>query len=273
MIKVERPKGSTPKGLVRKGLAELRKHRNLEPQERKFKAYSADPVKEKLAELFGRKCMFCESLLAGSQPGDVEHYRPKGKVVVYPKTDDVPAQVAPGYYWLAAKWPNLLLSCADCNRPRTQDDCDGNARVIGKANFFPLADETKRASGPWFVLSEEPLLLNPCIDDPADHLVFLEDGRVEPRLIDGEPSPKGKASIYYLGLARAELLQMRARHARMVRAAIRHTVDALEGHRDPGADLEDLVSFLNPKEAYVAFSRMLIHKHMNKYIADLNLPV
>ncbi|VVM76589.1 hypothetical protein PS664_02066 [Pseudomonas fluorescens] len=96
---------------------------------------------------------------------------------------------------------------------------------------------------------------------------------MEPRLIDGEPSPKGKASIYYLGLARAELLQMRSRHARMVRAAIRHTVDALEGHRDPGADLEDLVSFLDPKEAYVAFSRMLIHKHMSKYIADLNLPV
>ncbi|UVL75890.1 hypothetical protein LOY24_14200 [Pseudomonas putida] len=273
MIKVERPKGSTPKGLVRKGLAELKKHRDLDPKDRKFKAYSDDLVKEKLAELFGRKCMFCESLLAGSQPGDVEHYRPKGKVVICPKTKDAPAQHAAGYYWLAAKWPNLLLSCADCNRPRTQDDCDGNARVIGKANFFPLADETKRASGPWFVFKEEPLLLNPCIDDPADHLVFLDDGRVQARLIDGAPSRKGEASIYYLGLARAELLQMRARHARMVRAAIRHTVDALEEHRDPGADLEDLVAFLDPKEAYVGFSRMLINKYMGKYIAALNLHV
>lgn len=108
----------------------------------------------------------------------------------------------------------LLLSCADCNRPRTQDNCDGNARVIGKANFFPLADETKRASGSWLVLRGEPLLLNPCIDDPADHLVFLEDGRLGPCLTDGEPSPKGKASIYYLELARAELLQMLAWRAR-----------------------------------------------------------
>ena len=273
MIKVERPKGSTPKGLVRRGLAELKKHRVLEPKKRKFNAYSDDPVKEKLAELFGRKCMFCESLLAGSQPGDVEHYRPKGKVVVCPKTDDAPALLAPGYYWLAAKWPNLLLSCADCNRPRTQDDCDGNARVIGMANFLPLADETKRASGPWLVLREEPLLLNPCIDDPADHLEFLEDGRVKARSVDGVPSRKGEVSIYYLGLARAELLQMRARHARMVRAAIRHTVDALEEHRDPGADLEDLVAFLDPKEAYVGFSRMLIDKYMSKYIVALNLPV
>jgi hypothetical protein len=273
MIKVVRPKGSTPEGLIRKGLAELKKHRNLEPKAREFKAYSADPVKEKLAELFGRKCMFCESLLAGTQPGDVEHYRPKGKVVVYPKTAHAPAHVVPGYYWLGAKWPNLLLSCADCNRPRTQDDFDGNARVIGKANFFPLADEAKRATGPWLVLREEPLLLNPCVDDPADHLVFLEDGRVEPRLIGGVPSPKGRASIHYLGLARAELLQMRARHGRMVLAAIRHTVAAFEGGREPGADLEDLVSFLDPKEAYVAFSRMLIHKHMRNYIADLGLPI
>ncbi|MNJ71810.1 hypothetical protein D3C77_683990 [compost metagenome] len=66
---------------------------------------------------------------------------------------------------------------------------------------------------------------------------------------------------------------MRARHGRMVRAAIRHTVDSLEGGREPGADLEDLVTFLDPKEAYVAFSRMLIHKYMGKYIADLDLPV
>lgn len=273
MIKVERPKDSTPDGLIRKGRAELRKHLTLEPEARVFKAYSDDSVKEKLAELFGRKCMFCESLLAGTQPGDVEHYRPKGKVVVYPKTPTAAAHVVPGYYWLAAKWPNLLLSCADCNRPRTQDDFDGNARVIGKANFFPLADETKRANGTWRVRQEEPLLLNPCIDDPDDHLVFLEDGRVEARWIDGAPSPMGKASIHYLGLARAELLQMRARHGRMVRAAIRHTVGALEGGRDPGADLEDLVAFLDPKEAYVAFSRMLIYKYMNRYITDLNLPV
>lgn len=271
MIKVERPKGSIPAGLVLRGRAELRKHLTLEPKKRVFKAYSENPVRERLTELFGRKCMFCESLLAGTQSGDVEHYRPKGKVVVYSKTATSAALVVPGYFWLGAKWPNLLLACADCNRPRTQDDYDGNARVIGKANFFPLADETKRANGTWRVRQEEPLLLNPCIDDPADHLVFLEDGRVVARLIDGMPSSKGKASIHYLGLARAELLQMRARHGRMVLAAIRHTVNALEERRDPGADLEDLVAFLDPSEAYVAFSRMLIHKHMSQYVASLGL--
>lgn len=33
---------------------------------------------------------------------------------------------------------------------------------------------------------------------------------------------------------------MRARHGRMVLAAIRHTLAALEERREPGADLEDL---------------------------------
>lgn len=273
MIKVDRPRDSTPPDLILKGRDELRKHLTLEPKKRVFKEYSSEPVRKKLTELFGRKCMFCESLLAGTQSGDVEHYRPKGKVVVYPKTTAVAAHVIPGYFWLGAKWPNLLLSCSDCNRPRTQDDFDGNARVIGKANFFPLADETKRAIGTWRVRQEEPLLLNPCIDDPAEHLVFLEDGRVQARLIDGVPSAKGEASIYYLGLARAELLQMRARHGRMVRAAIRHTISALKEGRDPGADLEDLEAFLMPKEPYVAFSRVLIYKYMRQHLAALGLSV
>ena len=273
MIKVERPRDSTPVGLIRRGRAELRKQLLLEPKKRVFKEYSSDAVRGKLAELFGRKCMFCESLLAGTQSGDVEHYRPKGKVVVYPKTATAAAHVIPGYFWLGAKWPNLLLSCSDCNRPRTQDDFDGNARVIGKANFFPLADETKRANETWRIRQEEPLLLNPCIDDPAEHLVFLEDGRVAARVIDGVPSAKGEASIYYLGLARAELLQMRARHGRLVRAAIRHTVSALKEGRDPGADLDDLEGFLMPHEPYVAFSRMLIYKHMSEHVAALGLAV
>lgn len=279
MIKVDRPKGSTPKGLFASALKEYRDNLELEKEptfqakDRKFSAYSADPVKQQLNKLFGRKCIFCESLLSGTQSGDVEHYRPKGKVVISPRKGKTPAQEASGYYWLAAKWSNLLLSCADCNRPRTQDDHDGTARVIGKANFFPLADETKRASNPSFVVKEEPLLLNPCVDDPADHLVFSDDGRVEAAIVNGDKSPKGVASIHYLGLARLELLQMRARHGRMVLAAIRHTIAALESGRDPGADLDDLVAFLDPKEAYVAFSRMLVHKHMCQYLSQLGLKV
>ena len=114
-------------------------------------------------------------------------------------------------------------------------------------------------------------MLNPCIDDPDEHLVFLDDGRVEPALINGQESRKGKASIQYLGLARAELLQMRARHRRTVIAAIRHTIAALEEGRDPGTDLDDLLTLLSPKEAYVAYTRTLVRTHMSAYIEALGL--
>lgn len=265
MIKLSRPPGSLPKGLSAAGRRELKLNRLATV--RKFKAYSNEAVKERLAELFGRKCMFCESLLAGTQPGDVEHYRPKGKVVLYPPTAG--GATVEGYFWLAAKWPNLLLSCADCNRPRTQFDHDARKRVIGKANFFPLADETQRAKGHWQLGQEQPLILNPCVDDPTEHLVFREDGGVEPAIINGEPSLKGRTTIHLLGLGRWELLQMRARHRRVVMAAIRHTAAALDAGEDPGADLQDLVDLLSPKEAYVAMTRMLVKKYLGDYLSQL----
>lgn len=272
MIKIERPDISAPPGLSAAAAREIRHNRAaLKSNEKlKFDAYSHKDVKGQLNELFGRKCAFCESILTGTQSGDVEHYRPKGKVIVQALFGPVPAP-KPGYHWLAAKWSNLLISCADCNRPRTQPDYDEVERVIGKANFFPLVSETNRAKGPASLAREEPLLLHPCLDDPEKHLVFLDDGRVEPAQHGTVQSEKGRATIHYCGLARLELLQMRARHRRVVLAAIRHIVAAIESGNDPGADLDDLEVMLDPQEAYVAFTRTLVRTHMGQYLTSLGL--
>lgn len=275
MIEIDRSEKSIPDGLAKDGARELRINRaalkrGLNKDEKlEFNAYSKETVKKALTDIFGRKCAFCESILLGTQPGDIEHYRPKGKVEVV--ASDGQKKKILGYYWLAAKWSNLLISCADCNRPRTQLDYDGSNRVIGKSIYFPLADEANRAKGPVSLHLEEPLLLNPCVDNPAEHLVFLDDGRVEAAKIGGGSSVKGEVTIYYCGLARSELLQMRARHRRIVMTAIRHTVSALESGIDPGADLDDLIALLNPKEAYVAFARSLVRTHMGPYLASLEL--
>ena len=272
MIKVDRPKGSAPPGLakaaakeLRANLVALKKH-----EKQSFAAYSTHDSKAALAQVFGRKCAFCESLLAGTQPGDIEHYRPKGNVIVEDLVTGKRTEL-PGYFWLAAKWSNLLLSCADCNRPRTQLDYDHIGRVIGKSNFFPIANEAYRASGPKGIALEDPLLLNPCVDDPTAHLEFKANGHVDPAVANGVPSQKGLATIRYCGLARLELLQMRARHQRIVMAAIRHTVAALDAGQDPGADLDDLVGFLDRKEAYVALTRTLVRAHMGPFLQSLGL--
>ncbi|WP_122869398.1 hypothetical protein [Pseudomonas viridiflava] len=275
MIKVDRPKDSAPKGFAAAGVKERRRNRiaKIANEKLKFAAYSTKSVRDKLDKLFGRKCAFCESILAGTQSGDIEHFRPKGAVIVESAVPGGDPIKKDGYYWLAAKWPNLLISCADCNRPRTQPDYDNRKRGIGNANYFPRDDESQRATGPRGLRNEEPLLLNPCVDDPAEHLVFLDDGRIEPAIIAGQLSPKGVASIRYLGLARAELLQMRARHRRVVMSAIRHTFAAMKEGRDPGTDLEDLVKLLSPDEAYVAYTRALVREHMSPYLEELRFAI
>lgn len=272
MIKVDRTAIEIPPNLATEGAAELVQNEGALAAGEKltFNAYSREPVKGALKDIFGLKCGFCESLLMGTQPGDVEHFRPKGKVVVVDMVTGAKTSVT-GYYWLAADWTNLLLSCADCNRPRTQTDYDGNKRVIGKSNFFPLANEAHRATKPAMIAAESPLLLDPCRDDPALHIAFTDAGGVRPAIVGGAPSAKGVATIHYCGLARAELLQMRARHRWLVMAAIRHIVNALEAGNDPGADLDDLVRMLEPTEPYVAFTRFLVKEHLGNYLESLDL--
>ena len=86
-----------------------------------------------LEHIFNNKCAYCETDLgAARQPGDADHYRPKG--LVNYKTKPEPewkkykrARAAnysrhpanelnhPGYFWLAYNWKNLLPACKDCN--------------------------------------------------------------------------------------------------------------------------------------------------------------
>jgi len=149
-------------------------------------AYKAADVSVALERLFDRKCAYCESLYVTTQPIDVEHWRPKAEVNV-----EGPQKTRYGYEWLAAEWTNLLPSCIDCNRARNQvvllpgETGAVETRVSGKANQFPLFEEAKRLAGPASPDSEDPCLLDPCIDDGKTHLRFLENGVVRPRDEEG----------------------------------------------------------------------------------------
>ncbi len=73
-------------------------------------------------DYFFGKCVYCESLITNNHPGDVEHFRPKGRVT---DLNNKPVMIKsngkevshPGYYWLAYEISNLMPSCEDCNRP------------------------------------------------------------------------------------------------------------------------------------------------------------
>jgi uncharacterized protein (TIGR02646 family) len=168
-----------------------------------FKAYKRPDVIVALEEMFGHKCAYCESDYGAVAPTDIEHYRPKGAVMGLSGKAE-----KPGYYWLAAEWSNLLPSCIDCNRARRHEYGNG-PELSGKANHFPLLDESKRASAPNGEVGEEPLLLNPTLDDPDEHLEFLAKGLVRPAQPQGTDSVRGKATIDILGLRRHELVRLR----------------------------------------------------------------
>ncbi len=52
----------------------------------RFKVYKHSEVRRALEDLFHGKCAYCESRYIGTQPMDVEHWRPKGRVGDLPAT-------------------------------------------------------------------------------------------------------------------------------------------------------------------------------------------
>ncbi len=161
--------------------------------------YAHDQVKMALKKLFHAKCAYCESILIDDW--DVEHFRPKGKVTE--RKDH------PGYYWLAYEWHNLYPSCKHCNESRVDKaswDDSTSGGTGGKMNQFPLADETMRAMSPQDdITKEQPLLFDPCADDPSQHLGFDPLGQIYAR----NNSPKGKETIKICFLKRKGLYDER----------------------------------------------------------------
>lgn len=189
-----------------------------------YKVYRDDTVKQALNEAFGFKCAYCESSYGATQPVDVEHYRPKGEVVT--RTGRT---LRPGYYWLAATWDNLLPSCIDCNRARTQATDEEGSRLVGKANLFPLVDERRRVRRPGSLVNEKPLLLHPYFDQPENHLEFGPEGVVRAVEDPAEPHgecPRGRATKEVLGLNRRGLVMARAAHRRLVEVQLERVADA-----------------------------------------------
>ncbi len=150
--------------------------------------YGHESVKKKLKTIQSKKCCFCEAKVPHIAHGDVEHFRPKGGVQMTNQ-----AQLTkPGYYWLAYDFSNLFYSCQICNQTH-------------KKNFFPLLNENKRAKSHHDDhLQEESLILNPSLDAPDEHLIF-EGEFIKPK----NNSIKGKMTIKYVGLDRADLEEQR----------------------------------------------------------------
>ena len=130
-------------------------------REFKFDAaiYGHAEVKQALVAMHHGKCCYCESKVRHTGPGTIDHHRPKA--AVQQAVGD--PYIRPGYYWLAYQWENLLFSCVACNQTH-------------KRKLFPLRDPVQRAQSHLDTLAqEEPLIIDPSRENPADFISFREE--------------------------------------------------------------------------------------------------
>ena len=158
---------------------------------------------------FHGKCAYCEQTITGDQHGDIDHYRPKGRVTdaanqIVCVMVNGRHRVHPGYYWLAYDWKNLLPACGLCNR---ESNTKGGKR-IGKGSRFPVAGAY--ASAPGEEVHERPVLLHPCFDDPDEHLEVDDTG-----LLIGT-TDRGRMTVRLLGLNQRNLPEGRKKQMEVV---------------------------------------------------------
>ncbi len=201
MIRIIKP-AKPPAVLTIKGKSKRRTHSAAYTKgAKKFdfdaKIYTHKTVKEELIEAQHDKCFLCESKITHIAFGDVEHFRPKGG---YRQSEGDSLQ-KPGYYWLAYEWSNLFLACPLCNQ-------------LFKKNLFPLRNPKARAISHKNKLNhEEPLFIDPAIDNPEEYISFREE--IAYPINDNS---KGKTTINSLGLNRPKLNERRLEVYRRLRA-------------------------------------------------------
>jgi len=164
--------------------AEVRRKQKLESSER---APINRQARDGLLKLFHNKCGYCESELGTSSPGEIDRFRP------FTDASNLSGEGSADHYgWLSADWDNLYTACPACAR--------------AKRSLFPVEGQRADVLTPIEVVRqiEKPLLVDPCYDDPAQHLKFVDTGFVEAL------SPRGEATIKVLNLNRQGLV--RARH-------------------------------------------------------------
>lgn len=148
-------------------------------------------IRTRLLAMTRHTCAYCERALGdddGRQPMVLAHQRPPWGAVGGDGSVDFTS-----YRWLSYEWTNLYPACPDCVRIR--------------GTRFPVRGPRATTAGE--VAAEDALLLDPCVDDPHEHLDYLPDGTVAAR------TPRGQVTIEVVALNRDALV--RARRAALKR--------------------------------------------------------
>ncbi len=247
--------------------------------------------------MFHGKCAYCESSIIAVCPGDIEHFRPKGRYE-YITSEGKQAKHKPGYYWLAADWDNLLLACPFCNQTNTHKVFKNGQwvkEVQGKLDQFPLFDEGSRLTievGQLFFSNKNSyissfqgeedvrLLLNPCVDDVKSYFQYLDDGLIQPKEnLNRLELARAENSIRVYALQRVGLVQQRRQKIIEIKAQIqriREYICALDKvgnilftNRIEGilkVEMKVLRDFMEPGKPYAGMARYFINLYFQNLI-------
>ncbi len=216
-------------------------------------------LKEHLIVLFHGKCGYCEAQFISVSFGDVEHFRPKGRV-----DEDKNHK---GYYWLAYEPTNYLPACQICNEAIKRDHFPiEGIRAYSEAD--PLEDE-------------KPLLINPYRDAFEDHLEFFPSTHPE-RKEPGMPAEfpggvkgktlKGGHSISALGLYRSCICDHRLRE---MLYALKDIKDAYRKLADSNLDKPAWDEFTRSLQMFLSEERPFrtaAYYEMREYLRKLRWP-
>lgn len=199
----------------------IREAGDTKSRERAQSNYRKRPIKNALVAMFHGKCAYCESKITHIDYGHIEHFRPKSR---------------PEFFEHAVEWNNLLLACGRCNGAEH------------KGVLYPDASE----GGP---------LVDPTIEEPADHLKFDFDpsARIAAVL---DRTTRGQTTWKTLGLNRPELIH--------VRSSFVKKLWVLASYYDSSAEARTIVNDATLAEAeYAAFAREVKKKVKAKVIAQI----
>ncbi|VVN49231.1 hypothetical protein [Pseudomonas fluorescens] len=193
-------------------------------------------VKPVYMKLQLNKCVFCERQFESPQYGtiefDLEHFRPKSSVLVWPDSQRhanlnyaaATGNVSQaGYFWLAYEPLNYAASCKVCN-------------TTFKLNYFPIAGARGAVNAPLASLSDEtPYLCYPIgtgAEDPETLVTFIATIAVptQPR---GPQRLRGQIIIDFFGLNdREQLHRDRARMIALFGPALLAQAQGIASHSD-----------------------------------------
>jgi uncharacterized protein (TIGR02646 family) len=213
----------------------------VEPETPKAKKirYANPSVKRALIRMFGAKCCYCEGNADAVSYRHVEHFRPQS---IYPR--------------LAYQWSNLLYACQRCNSSHK-----GDRFPIGPAGSDA---QPNRASPCDPDGNDTAMLVDPCIDDPAEHFdyefteqLYLEDITLVSK------TERGAKSREIYGLDREDLADDRRKHVRLVAGWV--TSYLLARHSDDQEDrdraLINLRDAVSRTSRYSAMTRAYVASH------------